>query len=100
MSRLAARHDVTLLTMHRRDRTPPSEQLPGVRIVEWPDPKLSGRHDRLNSLLKPGYIPFYREARRWIREALERRERFDVAHQLLPVAMRCRLPPPGSACPM
>jgi hypothetical protein len=70
VSRLAARHDVTLLTMHRRDRTPPSQQLPDVRIFEWPDPKPFARQDRLNSLLKPGYIPFYRGACRWIRAAL------------------------------
>ena len=28
VSRLASRHDVTLLTMHLRDRTPPSQQFP------------------------------------------------------------------------
>jgi glycosyltransferase involved in cell wall biosynthesis len=99
VSRLAARHDVTLLTMHRRDRTPPSQQLPDVRIVEWPDPKPFARQDRLNSLLKPGYIPFYRGARRWIRAALERGERFDVAHQLLPVAMRYPSPARGLGLP-
>jgi glycosyltransferase involved in cell wall biosynthesis len=99
VSRLAARHDVTLLTMHRRDRTPPSQQLPGVRIVEWPDAKLFARQERLNSLLKPGYVPFYRGARRWIRDALVRGERFDVAHQLLPVAMRYPSPARGLGIP-
>ena len=44
----------------RRDRTPPSQQIPDARIVEWPDAKVFARQDRLNSLLKPGYVPFYR----------------------------------------
>jgi glycosyltransferase involved in cell wall biosynthesis len=99
VSRLATRHDVTLLTMHRRDRTPPSQQLPDVRIVEWPDAKVFARQERLNSMLKPGYLPFYRGARRWIRDALARGERFDVAHQLLPVAMRFPSPAAGLGLP-
>jgi glycosyltransferase involved in cell wall biosynthesis len=99
VSRLAARHEVTLLTMHRRDRTPPSQQIRDARIVEWPEPKLFGYHERLNSMLKPGYIPFYWGARRWIRNALARGERFDVAHQLLPVAMRYPCPAVGLGIP-
>jgi glycosyltransferase involved in cell wall biosynthesis len=99
VSRLAARHDVTLLTMHRRDRTPPSRQIEGARVIEWPDAKVFARQERLNSLLKPGYIPFYRGARRWIRTALARGERFDVIHQLLPVAMRYPSPATGLGVP-
>jgi glycosyltransferase involved in cell wall biosynthesis len=99
VTRLARRHDVTLLTMHRRDRTPPSRQLDGVRVVEWADPAILARQDRLNSMLKPGYVPFYRGARRWIRDALARGERFDVAHQLLPVAMRYPSPAAGLGIP-
>lgn len=99
VSRLAARHDVTVLTMHRRDRTPPSRQVRNARIVEWPDPKLFAYQERLNSMLKPGYVPFYRGARRWIRDALARGERFDVAHQLLPVAMRYPCPAAGLGIP-
>ena len=88
VSRLAARHDVTLLTMHRRDRPPPSRQLPDARVIEWRDSRLLARPERFNSLFKPGWVPFYRGARRWIRDALVHGERFDLAHQLLPVAMR------------
>jgi glycosyltransferase involved in cell wall biosynthesis len=99
VSRLASRHDVTLLTMPRRDQTPPSRQIPDARIVEWPEAKLLGRHARLNSMLKPGYIAFYWGARRWIRDALARGERFDAAHQLLPVAMRYPCPAAGLGLP-
>lgn len=98
-SRLAARHEVTLLTMHRRDRTPPSQQIRNARVVEWPDPRVVTYHTRLNSMLKPGYIPFYVGARRWIRSALARGEQFDVAHQVLPVAMRYPCPAAGLGMP-
>jgi glycosyltransferase involved in cell wall biosynthesis len=99
VSRLATRHDVTLLTMHRRDRTPPSQQLPDVRIVEWADAKVFARQERLNSMLKPGYVRFYWGARRWIQDALARGEQFDVLHQLLPVAMRYPSPAAGLRVP-
>ena len=99
VSRLAARHDVTLLTMHRRDRTPPSTQLPDVRVIEWRDSKLLARQERFNSMLKPGWIPFYHRARQWVRSALARGEYFDVGHQLLPLAMRYPSPLAGLGIP-
>jgi glycosyltransferase involved in cell wall biosynthesis len=94
-SRLAKRFEVTLLTYHKRDKTPVSKQLTGVRVVEWTEPALFGRAERLNSMLKPGYIPFYFKARRWIRSALARGERFDLAYQPVPVAMRYPSPLAG-----
>jgi len=99
VSRLAARHDVTLLTMRQRDKPHPAEQIPDARVVEWTDAKVFARNARLNSLLKPGYGPFYRGARRWIRAAQARGERFDVIHQLLPVAMRYPSPATGLGIP-
>jgi glycosyltransferase involved in cell wall biosynthesis len=96
---LAGRFDVTLLTYHKRGRTPPSTQLPGVRVVEWAEPPLLGRAERLNSMLKPGYIPFFVRARRWIRTALARGERFELAHQPVPVAMRYPSPLVGLGIP-
>jgi len=86
--RLAERHDVTLLTYHKRGRRPASEQLPHCRVIEWTEPRLFGRAERFNSLLKPGYLPFYVRARRWIRRSIRSGERFDIAHQISPVAMR------------
>lgn len=97
--RLAERHDVTLLTYHKRDRPPAAPQLPGVRVVEWSEPPLLGRYERLNSLLKPGYLPFWVRARRWIRTALANGERFDIGHQLVPVAARYPSPLAGSGLP-
>jgi glycosyltransferase involved in cell wall biosynthesis len=85
---LAERHEVTLLTYHKRGRTPISRQLPGLRVIEWTEPPLIGRAERFNSLLKPAYIPFYAKSRRWIRERVAAGEHFDLGFQPIPVAMR------------
>ncbi|RFB81078.1 glycosyltransferase family 4 protein [Methylovirgula sp. 4M-Z18] len=95
VKRLAVRNDVTLLTYNKRSKLPASVQLPGLRVVEWTEPSLFSRVERFNSLLKPGYIPFYIKARGWIRRALAQGEKFDLAHQILPVAMRYPSPLAG-----
>jgi glycosyltransferase involved in cell wall biosynthesis len=97
--RLAARHDVTLLTYCKRGKLPASAQLGGLRVVEWTEPGLLGRAERLNSMLKPGYVSFYFKARRWIRQALSSGETFDLAHQIVPVAMRYPSPVAGLGIP-
>src|SRR5215510_4807757 len=97
--RLTERHDVTLLTYYKRGHVPPSQQLEYGRIVEWPDVPFVDRAERLNSLLKPGYLPFYLRSRRWIRRSLRRGERFDLVHQIGPVAMRYPCPATGSGLP-
>lgn len=97
--RLAARHEVTLLTYYKQGRTPPSLQLRGARVIEWAEPPCVGRAERLNSLLKPGYIPFYLRARRWIGRSLANGERFDLAYQPVPVAMRYPSPVAGLGIP-
>jgi glycosyltransferase involved in cell wall biosynthesis len=91
---LSERFQLTLLTTYKRGHTPSSRQLPGVRVVEWEEPAGVGRFERLNSLMQPGYVPFYIRARRWIRRRLASGERFDIAHQVVPVAMR--YPSPAS----
>jgi glycosyltransferase involved in cell wall biosynthesis len=96
---LSSRQDVTVLTYHKRGRTPLSRQLPGVRVIEWAEPPGLGRAERINSMLKPGYIPFYFRSRRWIKAALARGERFDLAHQPVPVAARYPSPAAGLGIP-
>jgi glycosyltransferase involved in cell wall biosynthesis len=96
---VARRHEVTLLTYYKRGKVPASQQLSGLRVIEWPEPPLFGRAERLNSMLKPGYIPFYIRARRWIRRALAKGERFDLAHQPVPVALRYPSPVAGLGIP-
>lgn len=97
--RLVARHEVTILTYYKRGRNPLSRQLPGVRVVEWPEPALVGKAERLNSLLKPGWVPFYVRARRWIAERLAAGERFDLAYQATPTAIRYPSPAIGLGIP-
>lgn len=96
---LAEHHDLTVLGYHKRGHRSLSEQLPGVRVVEWRDLPLVGRFERLNSMLKPAYPIFHRRARRWIRAALARGERFDVGHQLAPLAARYPSPLAGLGIP-
>jgi len=93
-------HELTLLTYNKRTIRPASEQLDGMRVVEWQEPPLLGRAERFNSIVKPGYFPFYISARRWLKRALERGETFDVAHQPLPVAMRYPSPAAGLGIPL
>ncbi|MDB5540185.1 MAG: glycosyl transferase group 1 [Devosia sp.] len=99
-SRLALRHEVTLLTYHKRNRTPARQQLNGLRVIEWKEPPLVGRAERLNSMLAPGYLPFYWRARSWIRSALRRGECFDIIHQPVPEAMRYPCPAMGFNIPV
>jgi len=99
-SRLALRHDVTLLTYHKQGRPPARAQISGLRVIEWAEPALLGKAERLNSLLKPGYGVFYFRARRWIKRALAAGEVFDVVHQPVPVAMRYPSPAAGLGLPL
>ncbi|MCB5991420.1 glycosyltransferase family 4 protein [Janibacter melonis] len=96
---LAQRCDTTLVTYHKRTATPAAEQLDGLRVVEWIEPPLLGRAERLNSIAKPGYVSFYRRARRWVADALAAGEHFDLAFQPTPVAMRYPSPVVGLGVP-
>lgn len=97
---LGERHDVTLLTYHKRNAVPARRQLSGMNIVEWREPALLGRAERLNSLMKPAYIQFYFRARHWIRSALAAGHRFDLVHQPVPVAMRYPSPAANLGLPL
>ncbi len=88
VSRIAQRHDVTVLTYRKRDKPSAGPQLPGVRVVEWVDLPVVGRWERFNSMLKPGYVSFYIRARRWLKHRLRSGETFDLAHQITPNALR------------
>jgi glycosyltransferase involved in cell wall biosynthesis len=96
---LSQRFDVTLLTYRKRGAPSITEQVPRARVIEWLEPPGFGRFERFNSLLKPGYLAFDARARRWIRDAERRGERFDVAHQVVPVAMRYPSPLRVSSIP-
>lgn len=96
---LSQRFDTTVLTYRKRGRPSAVTQLPHARVIEWVEPPGLGRAERLNSLMKPAYVPFFIKARRWIRAALADGEHFDVGHQPLPVAMRYPSPLAGTGIP-
>jgi glycosyltransferase involved in cell wall biosynthesis len=99
ISRLAEHCDMTLLTLRHPGHRPPSAQLAGMRVIEWNGfPHLS-RWPRANSTLKPWYPLFYLRARRWIRSAIGRGERFDLMHHLMPLALRFPSPCAGMGIP-
>ncbi len=80
--------DLTVLTLRRRSQTPLARQLPNARVVDWPDLPLVARFERFNSLLKPGYVKFYVQARHWLKQQLATGNRFDLVHQVGPIALR------------
>ena len=96
---LAKQADVTLLTLKRRGRTPASEQLPNVTVVEWDEPGATVSFERINSMLKPGYLAFYIRSRKWISAALAKGQKFDIAHQFTPIALRYPSPLNGFSIP-
>jgi glycosyltransferase involved in cell wall biosynthesis len=91
--------DVTLLALHRKGRIPVSEQLPNVRVVAWDEPSTIARLKRFNSMLKPGYVTYYMQARSWLAKALAAGESFDIAHQFTPIALRYPSPLAGFSIP-
>jgi glycosyltransferase involved in cell wall biosynthesis len=97
---LSAQYDLTLLTTFKRGHTPMSRQLSECHVVEWPEPPGVHAFERLNSLMHPGYIPFYFRARNWIRGRISSGDSFDVAHQVVPVAMRYPSPAAGFSLPL
>ncbi|NKX43580.1 glycosyltransferase [Roseicyclus persicicus] len=85
---LASRVELTVLCFQRPGRTPVAAQLPGARVVTWPEPAWALKRERLNAMLKPAWPVFAGHVRRWIAAAEGRGDRFDIAHQLMPQAAR------------
>lgn len=91
--------DLTVLSFQRPGRSALDVQLPGARVVTWPEPQWAVRKGRLNSMLKPAFPIFSRHVRRWIAEAQARGEHFDIAHQVMPQAPRYASPLRHSSVP-
>jgi glycosyltransferase involved in cell wall biosynthesis len=98
-SHLSQAAEVTLLTQRRAGRLPASEQLPGIEVIDWPELALPRRLERVTAMFKPGYPVFAARARRWIGEALAAGRRFDIIHQLTPLALRYATPASGFGIP-
>lgn len=89
---LSACANVTLLTQLRPGRLPASAQLPSTRVIEWTEPVLPRRLERVTAMLKPGYPVFAARCRRWIAGELAAGRHFDIIHQLTPLALRYASP--------
>ncbi len=92
---LTAQAEVTILSSQAHGRPiPVADQYPLARQVHtWPEPAFLRRHfERFNASVKPALPLFFAQAARWIRRALAAGERFDIAHQINPQAMRYASP--------
>lgn len=89
---LAEYVDLTVLSFEREGRVPLAQQLPGARVVSWPEPNWAMKHERLNAMLKPAWPLFSRHVRKWIKAKRASGEVFDIAHQLMPQAARYASP--------
>ena len=84
--------DTVVLTQHGAGWDAQKSPVPAQEIVNWDEPKVPGMKGRIAHELKPAYFVFYYRARRWIKQALKRGERFDIVHQINPLALRYPCP--------
>lgn len=89
---LSAEVELTVLAFQRPGRPELAAQLPGARVVTWPEPRWALGRERLNAMLKPAWPVFAHRVRTWLAAALKNGEHFDVAHQLMPQAARYASP--------
>jgi glycosyltransferase involved in cell wall biosynthesis len=89
--------DTTVLTQHWSDWDGAGSPIEAKQIVNWNESSLL--NNRFNWELKATYPLFYWRARRWLRAALRRGERFDLIHQLNPLALRYPCPARGLGVP-
>jgi glycosyltransferase involved in cell wall biosynthesis len=99
VSRLGQHHELTLLTLRNRSRGPIAWQLEGIRVIEWPEWGVFEDWPRFNSMVKPSYLGFYVQARRWLKKQLRAGETFDLIHQISPLALRYPSPGVGLGIP-
>lgn len=92
---ISASCETTVLTCHKPGWDPERSPTEAARLIDWPEPRIPGLRGRLAWELKPGYGFFYFRARRWIKQALARGERFDLVHQINPLALRYPSPAHG-----
>jgi glycosyltransferase involved in cell wall biosynthesis len=93
---LAGMADVTLATLQSPRHTPLAKQLAKARVVTFPQPQFLLRPRQFRELVKPELWVYARHLRRFLqREAGS----FDIAHQLMPAALRHASPLRGLGLP-
>lgn len=96
---ICQRHEVTVLTTHKKSWDPQKSAVAAKEIVNWTDPSLPTAFARLNRELKPTYVLFYFRARKWIKRAIRDGRAFDLVHQINPLALRYPCPARGCGIP-
>jgi glycosyltransferase involved in cell wall biosynthesis len=89
---ISTRCETVILTQHPPNWDSAQSPVGASKIINWVDPKLPGLNGRLAWELKPTYLLFYLRARKWLKQALRRGERFDLVHQINPLALRYPCP--------
>ncbi len=89
---LAPHVDLTLLSFERSGRPTVAEQIPEAEAVTWPEPAFLHRFERFNATLKPAYPLLFRFVHKWLQKQLLQGRRFDLAHQIMPLAARYPCP--------
>jgi len=93
-------HEVTLFSVSRPDRYGcVKEQFPELDVIEWKDISVPKKLEKFRSVAKPGYIPYYFKARRFLRKLLTTTH-FDVVHHITPLAWRFPTPAGGLGVPL
>ncbi len=92
---ISDRCQATILTTHVRGWSASSSGVGASEIVNWEREPLRGKLARFGYELKPYYLRFYWQARRWIRRELRSGRSFDLIHQVSPLALRYPSPAAG-----
>ncbi|KEP69243.1 glycosyltransferase [Thioclava dalianensis] len=93
---LAPLVDLTTASFQDPGHSALSTQLPEARVVTWPRPTILDSNPRLRAMLKPEWPLFMRKVRRYLRA---HGAEFDIAHQIMPQAMRYATPLRGAGLP-
>ena len=97
---MSQEHDVTVFAVSNPDRYGAvQEQFPNLPVIEWSDVRLPARLALFQAIVKPGYLPYYVQARRHLRRLLSE-QHFDVIHHVSPLAWRYPSPAAGLGIPL
>jgi glycosyltransferase involved in cell wall biosynthesis len=95
VARISQATSATVLTTHKSGWDPAKSPIGADTLVNWDEMRLPKKLARLDHELKPGYVLFYLRCRKWIKARLAEGARFDLVHQINPLAMRYPCPAAG-----
>lgn len=82
--------ELTVMALQDPNHEALSRQLPEARVITWPQPSFFfGYHARFQAMFKPEWFFFTRQVRAFLKEE---GGNFDIAHQIMPQAMRYPTP--------